>query len=278
MHSTEEIMTTDGTPLYVQHWKPDTDDIKATVLLVHGIAEHMGRYAHVADRLATSGYAVSGMDLRGHGKSGGQPRAYVDDFHIFAEDVEFLRQHMMTDGSNKPLVVLGHSMGGLIGVLYALKYQEHLAALVTSGAALALGDSISKAAIVVGKFLAKVMPKFPVEKLSADTISRDQAVIDAYKADPLVYRDKVRARMGLGIINAGEYALERVDTLQIPLLIMHGEQDQATSPESSRLFYERAGSEDKTLKMYAGLYHEIFNEPEQDDVLNDVVEWLDNHI
>lgn len=277
MSQTEYISASDGTKLYVQHWKPNRSPIKAVILLVHGIAEHLGRYKHVADLLVENGYAVSGMDLRGHGSSEGQPRVYVDDFHIFVEDVELLRQQLVGMMPKLPVFLLGHSMGGLISVLYALKYQQHLAGLVTSGAALSLGNAIPKAVIMVGKVLARVLPKIPVEKLDASTISKDQAVIQAYKADSLVYQGKVRARMGIGLIEAGEYALERVETLTLPLLIMHGAEDQATSPESSRLFYNRAGSSDKMLKLYDGLKHEIFNEPEQDMVLMDMLAWLDQH-
>jgi alpha-beta hydrolase superfamily lysophospholipase len=277
MHKAEHISAADGTQLYVQHWKPDTGDIKAVILLVHGIAEHLARYNHVAATLVENGYAVSGMDLRGHGKSDGQPRVYVDDFHVFVEDIELLRQQVVVMMPDFPVIVLGHSMGGLISVLYALKYQQYVAALVTSGAALALGDSIPKAAIMIGRMLSKILPKAPVEKLDVTYISRDKAIVEAYRADPLIYKGKVRARMGIGIIEGGKYALERVETLKLPLLIMHGTKDRTASPDSSRLFYEHAGSIDKTLKLYDGLYHEIFNEPEQDVVLADVVNWLDQH-
>jgi alpha-beta hydrolase superfamily lysophospholipase len=175
------------------------------------------------------------------------------------------------------MFVLGHSMGGLIAAQFALRYQDQMRGLVTSGAALLPGEDVPPLAVRAGKLLARIAPKMTLVALEATAVSRDPDVVAHYESDPLNYRGKIRAGIGGSMFINGEAVLKQAHTLTLPMLVMHGEADRLIPAQASRLLYERAGSEDKTLKIYPELYHEIFNEPEKAQVLADLVAWLDAH-
>ncbi|HET7690515.1 MAG TPA: alpha/beta hydrolase [Nocardioidaceae bacterium] len=264
-----------GEQSYWQAWLPD--ETKAVVLLSHGVSEHSGRYAHVGTRLADAGYAVYAIDHHGHGRSGGTP-GNIGRMAWVVEDLHTLRRLATEQHPDVPVFVLAHSLGGLIALDYVTtKSQAGLAGLLLSGAAVdpAVGSRIERA---VAPLVSRFAPNLRVTALSADAISRDPAVIRAYVDDPLVYTGKVRARTGAEALAAVARVQERVGSLTLPLLAMHGSKDTLTSPSGSELVYERVRSDDKTLKLYDGLFHEIFNEPEQDSVLDDVVGWLDKRV
>lgn len=267
-----EIHTSDGVRLATAAWVPDAP--KALVLLAHGHAEHIGRYAHVIAALNDHGYAVCGQDHRGHGRSGGERALamrfddYVDDFRLMA--IEAQARH-----PGLPVIVLGHSMGGLIASRYALAWQEDLSALVISGAAFIVDEGVSTPARLVARMIARIAPKAPVPRGDADTLGYDPAVAAAFKADPLNYHGKTRMRTAVEMSNAGADALERASGLRIPLLAMHGADDRLTSPRGTELFYERASSTDKTLKQWPHMKHEIFNEIDRASVIAFMRDWLD---
>jgi len=268
--------TKDGIPLHVQHWT--VPNPKGAAVLVHGLAEHSGRYEHVAAALNQAGYAAVTLDHRGHGKSGGNPRVYVTDVDIFVDDLKTLWDTTAAAYPDKPLFMLGHSMGGQVALRFALRYQTHMAGLVTSAVGVLPGESISPFIIAIGKQIARVAPMIKLTALESATISRDAAVVSAYNTDPLVYRDKVRAGMGKALLDGGKDALERAHTLTLPLLILHGGDDRLVPIAASQRLYHNAGSANKTLKIYPQLYHEILNEPEKAQILADVVAWMDAHV
>ena len=273
-HHDEGTFTSfDGLTIHHRSWRPD-GDAKAVVLLVHGLGEHSGRYGHVAGRLIAEGYAVHALDHRGHGRSGGR-RVFVKSYDEFMADLIQFRAHVEAQHPGLPLVVLGHSMGGNLAVGHVLDHQDGVAGLALSGPALAIGDALSPLRMKILKLVAKVAPGVRPEGLDSAAISRDQAVVDAYRADPLVYTGKMSAGIGAALVAAMERFPDRYPSLRIPLLIMHGTDDRLADVSGSEALEAGATNAQVTAHYYDGLYHEIFNEPEQAQVLDDLVAWLD---
>jgi alpha-beta hydrolase superfamily lysophospholipase len=274
-HETGTYTAPDGVKLFTQHWLPP-DDPKAVLFLVHGLAEHSGRYAHVAAFMVARGYAVYTMDLRGHGESPGL-RGYIDRFTVYLDDLHGYLQTVKAAHPDRKVFIIGHSMGGVLSLNFTARYQSELAGMITSGAPLAAGEAVSPAVLALTKVLSTILPRLPVMALDAGTVSRDPAVREAYDNDPLNYRGKIRARLGAEIVALMDGARAGLRTITIPALAMHGGEDSLSDPASLPLIAEQIGSADLTHKLYDGLYHEIFNEPEQDEVLGDVADWLDAH-
>lgn len=245
------------------------------VCIVHGFGEHSERYEWVGTQLAAAGYAVRACDLRGHGRSPGR-RAYVKSFGEYLRDVDALVTWAREEHPRKKLFVLGHSMGGGVAALHAVTRPGAADGYVLSGAA-ATKEAEGWRAKLFG-VLARVAPRVRLGRLKADAISRDPEVVEAYKTDPLVYR----GRMYLGLVGAAMRAAHRITDgaqwCEAPVLILHGEADSLVDASASEALYERWGFEDKTLKVYPGLYHEILNEPEREEVLAEIVEWLDARV
>jgi alpha-beta hydrolase superfamily lysophospholipase len=245
------------------------------ILVVHGVAEHAGRYHHVADLLVGLGLRVAIPDHRGHGRSGGK-RLLARELSEFTTDLETLRTLELVDG--RPTYLLGHSMGGEIALDYALDHQDVLAALVLSAPAVLPGDDISPFLMRVAKVMGKILPGLPGQKLGSASISRDPAVVKAYDEDPLVFRGALSAGIGGAMLRTMETFPARLPSLRLPLLVMSGSDDKIVKPEGAELVVRLAGSQDKTLKMYPGLYHEVFNEPEKELVLGELRDWLKAHL
>lgn len=254
-------------------WEPDADS-RGVLVISHGLGEYGRRYDHVARRLSTLGLTVVVPDHRGHGRSGGA-RAGLKKFSDYTDDLDTLIDRV--SGGNE-VFLLGHSMGASIALSYALRYQSKLQGLVLSGAAVVPGADQPKAALAIAKVLGRFLPTLPTAKLVVDGISKDPAVVAAYNADPQIFRDKIPAGLAGGLVSEMDTYPSRLPSLTLPLLVLHGGEDKMTDSEGSRLVVQLAGSDDKTLKIYPGLYHEIFNEPEQDVVLDDVAGWLEAHL
>lgn len=275
-HSTGTIQTADGLNLYTEAWLPEGNP-RAAVLIVHGIAEHIGRYRHVAEYLAGHGYAVYGIDHRTHGKSEGEPRVYIKDFNRPVDDLKRYLDTIKANHPDKPVFIYGHSMGSLIATLFVLRYQDQLAGFVSSGSPLTLDSMFSRAVLVTGRLLNRVVPTLPMVKLNLDSISRDPAVVKAYVTDPLVHAGRMRVGMAANGNDLIEPLRQRLTEITLPLFIIHGGEDRTTPVSGSQLLYERASSADKTLEIFPGLYHEVHNEPEKEMVLADIVGWLSDH-
>lgn len=246
---------------------------RAAILLVHGYAEHSGRYGHVAERLVGEGLAVYAPDHRGHGLSEGV-RADVRRFEDYLSDLETLLVAVREREPARQVILLGHSMGGAIAVLFAARRGEGLAGLITSGAGVKLGEAVSPLLALVIRALALVAPRAPVAPMDFEGVSRDPEVVARYRSDPLNYVGRIRARMGRELLRATELAAAELPYVALPSLILHGAADRLADPAGSRMLHDRIASTDKTLRLYDGLYHEIFNEPERDEVLDDVAGWL----
>jgi alpha-beta hydrolase superfamily lysophospholipase len=263
-----------GVPIAHREWIPD-GDARGSVVIVHGINEHGGRYAHVAQRLVRDAWLVAAIDHRGHGLSGGR-RAAVERFDDWVADLDTYVRRVLLDAP-QPLFMLGHSLGGLIAIVYALHHQDNLSGLVLSSPSVIPRSGVSSATLRTGRLLSRVAANLPVVALRLDAVSRDPDVVKAYRDDPLVHLGKVRARTGAEILDAITEVQRDIGRLKLPLLSVQGTVDLLVDPGSARWVDEHAGSADHTLRIYDGLYHEVFNEPERDAVLDDVARWLDAH-
>ena len=274
-HTYEEskLTASDGLVLYTQSWCAAQP--KATIVLIHGISEHSTRYRHVGEYWAAHGYTVHTMDLRGHGRSPGK-RILVRQIEEHSHDVGTLLTWARQQAPTLPLFLFGHSMGGLIVTYYTLTQSPDLAGVILSGPALKLNGA-SPLLVAIGRIIAKVYPTFPMSTIDTTGISRDAAVVLANKADPLIYHDGVPAATALAMVKAVAYVQTHWSAFHWPLLILQGTADRIVNPEGSQQFYAQAGSTDKTLKLYDGFYHEVLNEPEKEQVMADIVAWLDNH-
>lgn len=273
-HKEHHLATEEGLDLYAQSWYVDTP--KAVVAMVHGIAEHGTRYRHVAAYLNRHGYDVHTFDLRGHGRSPG-PRSLFHHMDEHCADVDCFLDWVEGERHGRPLFLLGHSMGGLIATYYILTQHPTLQGVILSAPAVKL-QGVSPLLVAVGRVVAAVLPAVPMRQLEFAGISRDPAVLEENRNDPLVYHGGIPAATGLAMVRAVTYVQHHFAEFQLPVLILHGTADRMVSPEGSKEFYEKVQSTDKTLKFYKGLYHEIFNEPEKEEIFADICTWLDERL
>lgn len=272
-HSEGTFDADDGLTIFHRAWLPEGDQ-RAVVLLVHGLGEHSGRYHHVAERLVDAGFAVHALDHRGHGRSEGA-RAFVRSYDELMRDMVRFRALVEEQHPGLPLVILGHSMGGNIAMGHTLDHQDGVAGLALSGAALRPVDELPGIQRTALRVLSKVAPQLRPQGLDLATLSRDPEVVAAYHADPLVHAGKVPVGLAAALFGAMDRFPERYDTLTVPIWIGHGTADRLTAVDGSRELAARATNAEVTAHYYDGLYHEIFNEPERDRVLDDLVAWLD---
>lgn len=261
-----------GVPIVYDVWRP-AGEVRAVVVLAHGYGEHARRYDHVAERFGNAGLATYALDHRGHGRAGGK-RVRVRHMKEFVHDYRELVRIAREENPDLKVVVLGHSMGGGIVFAYGVQHSDDYDLMILSGPAIAAHEGVSKAKAVVGKAIGSVFPNLPIEAINADHVSRDPEVVAAYKADPLVYRGKVPAGIGKALLMIGEKMHLLAPGITAPLLVVHGEEDKLVAAEGSRRLVQHVGSNDVELKIYPDLFHEVFNEPERDRVLDDVVEWI----
>jgi len=260
--------------IYYQCWLPESES-KAVLLIVHGLAEHSGRYMNVVNHFVPLGYAVYGIDHIGHGKSDGS-RVYVRRFEDFTDTLKIFSDMISDWQPEKPIFLVGHSMGGLIGSIYLLDHQDKLSGAVLSGPSVKVPDNISSATVLVAKLFSTLMPKLGLIALEAEGVSRDPAVVQAYLNDPLVYTGKTTARLGAELLKAMKCVAVDASKITLPILIVQGGEDRLVDPDGAQMLHDTVGSVDKTLKIYDGLYHEVFNEPEHLKVLGDVEAWLES--
>ena len=261
-----------GLDIYWQAWLPDGTP-RAVVVLAHGASEHSGRYAWTGEQLAERGYALYAIDHRGHGRSAGD-RAVIDRMSHAVEDLHTLVEKAAAAHSGRPVVLLGHSMGGAVALSYTIEHEDALDALVLS-APLAALEAASPVARVAGRVLSVVAPSLGVVAIDSTAVSRDPQVVADYDADPLNYHGKLPARTVAELTSAIDGYPDAVQRFDLPLLVMHGMADRLTPLAGSEMVVQRAGSKDKELKRYDDLFHEILNEPERRQVLDDIAAWLD---
>ncbi len=256
--------------LHRRRWS--ADDPHRVLVIVHGLAEHSARYEHVGRYFAARGYAVHAFDQRGHGESGG-PRVHAPSFEVLLDDVEAFLGLLRGEHPGLPLVLLGHSMGGLEVASLLVSRRPQLHAAVLSGPALRVPAGALR--MTLGRVLSWVAPRMQIPSgISPDSISRDPQVVADYVADPLI-PSTLSVGLGAALIDAARATAERGGGVEVPLLIVHGEADTLCDVEGSRAFHAQVNAPGSALRTYPTLRHEVFNEPEHEIVLADVAEWLD---
>ena len=262
----------DGLELYEQCWLPPAD-ARAVVLLVHGFTEHGGRYAELAEQLNRHRYAVHALDLRGHGKSEGT-RTLVRSFDEYLADLEVFCGRLRRRWPRKPLFLFGHSMGGTIVGLFAATRPVDAQGLVLSAPAVRIGKCVFPVLRRLASFIGWLFPRLRCVRLGTGWISRDPRVVEHFRGDPLVFHGRFPVRTGAEILRAAQQLQDSAQDVRLPLLILQGTGDRIVDPEGSRRLHLGAASKDKTLQLYEGLYHDLFHEPEKEQVTADLIEWL----
>jgi alpha-beta hydrolase superfamily lysophospholipase len=275
-HTERSFAGAGGVRIVYDVWTPEGTP-RGVVVLSHGYAEHARRYDHVAQRFGEAGLVMYALDHRGHGRSGGK-RVWLKQLSDYTEDFAALVGIAAAEYPELKRIVLGHSMGGGIVFAYGAEHPDDYAAMVLSGPAVAAELEVAKPVAVIGKAVGKYFPGAPAQKIEADAVSRDPEVVATYKADPLVYHGWLPAGIARGLLQVGENQPQLAAKLTAPLLIVHGEDDRLVNVEGSRMLAENAASAEVALKVYPGLFHEVFNEPEKERVLDDVVAWIEVHL
>jgi alpha-beta hydrolase superfamily lysophospholipase len=262
----------DGLTLFRRAWLPDT--ALRVLLVVHGFGEHSGRYDELGAWFAAHGCAVHALDQRGHGRSGG-PRTHVDRFARFLDDLAAFHAIVREEYPTAPITLLAHSMGGLIGLAYLAERRPVLSSAIISGPALAGERAIPRSRVLLARALGRLAPKLRMAAgLDLTGLSRDEEVLRRYLADPLVERT-MTASLGAELLAAGAATRERAADIATPVFLMHGKQDTLCPVAASEDFAARLTSAGSALRVYPELRHEIFNEPEREQVFADAWRWIE---
>ena len=256
-----------------QGWLPETAP-RAVIVVSHGLAEHGGRYETLAAELVQRDYAVYAVDHRGHGRSSG-PRANIDRFSYLVSDFCAFTGRCARQHPDTPVYMLGHSMGGAVAFASALRLQDSLRGLVLSAPALATDQKVPPLQEMFVRFLSVVAPNTGALTLPANAVSRDPSVVARYEADPLVHHKAIPARTLVELLGAMQGFPASARELRLPTLILHGTADTLVPLAATRPVYQAFGTRDRIVKLYDGLYHEVFNEPERERVTADLFRWLE---
>lgn len=277
-HNMGIFLADDTVRIFYQSWKAKAP--KAVIVVSHGIGEHSGRYGNLMDSLAGKGFSFYASDHRGSGKSGGK-RGHVETFYKFRDDLKkFIEEVVKKENKGLPIILIGHSLGGLIAELYALEHPRDLSGLILSAPALINVIPVPAWKTAMAKLLASLMPTLTMNnEIDPSLLSSDPDVVKAYIDDPLTH-DKVSAKFYVEYLKAAEEAIARAKELAMPLLVIHGVGDKIVSIKGSQHIYEQAQSKDKTLETFEGLFHETMNEKvdERRKVLRILDDWIMKHM
>jgi alpha-beta hydrolase superfamily lysophospholipase len=261
--------------IFFQKWLPE-QEAKGIIALVHGLGEHSGRYNHVAGFFTSQDLAMVAVDTYGHGQTTGK-RGHADSMEAYMEQISRLLELAKQTVPDKPVFLYGHSMGGALVLSYLFRYKPAINGVIATAPAVRPGFELPKPLVIIGKIARAIAPSFTqANSLDLENLSHDRAVIEKYKADPLVH-NQVSGMVGISLIEWGEWLLHHAKHTPVPLLIMHGTEDKLTSYEASKQLASQL-SGDVTFKSYQGLYHEIHNEFEKENVFNDMLTWIKKHL
>lgn len=275
MVRTELTSTTqDGLKLYGCEWRPDSTPAKGLIVLVHGIGEHIGRYEHVAEAMTQAGFVLAGYDLRGHGRSQGQ-RGHTPSYDTFLDEIGQSIEENHKRFPDLPCFLYGHSMGGALVLNFGLRRPSVIKGVIATGPMLRTAFAPPAFKVMLGRMMDRMFPAFSMTNgLEAGTLYHSSGEDKKYETDPLVH-GLLSARLGIAMIDNGLWALNHAAEFPLPLLLMHGGDDRITDPKASREFADKVGN-NCTLKIWNGLYHEIHNEQEQNEVFNFMVTWMNS--
>jgi alpha-beta hydrolase superfamily lysophospholipase len=255
--------------------KSPGDSVRAGIILVHGIGEHIGRYSYWIDRLCKNGYGFAGVDLPGHGRSDGK-RGHINSYSLADEMLDFLISEYKKTFPGVPVFIYGHSLGGGIVLQYILRKNPGINGAVVTSPWLRLSFAPDRTKLLLARIMKNLLPSLTQPSgLVVKFISHDQKVVDDYIADPLNH-NKISVGLFISAVNAAHYSLEHAGDLKVPLLLMHGSDDQITSPQGSIDF--AAKTKMAELKIWDGGYHELHNETFKEDVLTYIEKWIEKQI
>lgn len=272
-HLETNYQSPDGVKLYLQAWLPENPT--ASLLLIHGLGEHSGRYGSLVKGLAGLGIAVFTFDGRGHGKSDlPHPSAYFDSYEQYLQDIHALFGKVKAYVPGVPTFIFGHSMGGGMAVAYALKFRPEDTRFILSAPAIKEAEGTSAVLVAISGILNRISPKRPALALDILGVSRIPKEVEKYKNDPLVFQNKIPVRTGYELLQMMRYIQSNAGNFDFSLLIMHGTADRLTNPKGSRMLFEKSTSKDKTLKIFDGAYHELLNDLDREEVLKLILDWV----
>ena len=252
-------------------WIPEKP--KAILFILHGIFEHGGRYRHVAKYLNDDHIGVVAADHYGHGRSPGK-KGYIDSWDHLVTDTDHWIESIKAQYPGIPFFLLGHSLGGLLAVSYLMKRSPVFKGVILLSAALRVKEDLSPLLQKLAPLLAAVAPGLKTIKLDATAVSRDPVVVSNYLNDPDVYTGKVYAKTGNETLRTTKEIRKTFSKFEWPVLVLHGTADRLTEPQGSQDFYDQIISKDKTIKFYDGWYHELVNEPGNEQVLEGIRVWI----
>ena len=267
----EKVRSAGDVEIHVRAFPP-VGRPRAAVVMCHGVNSHGGQYLWPGTQFAAAGLAAFALDLRGRGKSDGA-RYFVDDVADYVADVASVIALAKSRHPGLPVFLLGHSAGGVVSCSYALDHQAEIAGLVCESFAFKV--PAPDAALAVIKGLSRVFPRLPVLKLKNEDFSRDPIAVRILNSDPLTLNEVQPAKTVAALVRANERLRREFPRITLPVLILHGTADRATMASGSQLFFDTAGSKDKTLKLYDGHYHDLLNDVGKEGVMADIATWID---
>jgi alpha-beta hydrolase superfamily lysophospholipase len=267
----ETVQGADGLKIFVRSWRPAAP-ARGVVAICHGVNSHSGYYPWAAEQLVASGLAVYALDLRGRGKSDGE-RFYIESINDYLNDVDTLVNLARSREPGLPVFLLGHSAGGVISCVYTLEHQSELAGLICESFAFQVAAPDFALAVVKG--LSHIAPHAHVLRLKNEEFSRDPKVVQAMNDDPLIEHETQPTKTVAELVRADERLKEEFRLITLPVFILHGTADKVTRPGGSQLFYDSAGSGDKTLKLYDGHAHDLLNDFGKEVVIGDIKGWIE---
>jgi alpha-beta hydrolase superfamily lysophospholipase len=267
----ERIQSADDVEIHVRAFPP-VGRPRAAVVICHGVNSHGGQYLWPGGQFAATGFAVFALDLRGRGKSDGE-RYYVDDVAQYVDDVAAVIALAKSRYPRLPVFLLGHSAGGVVSCTYALDHQAEIAGLVCESFAFKVPAPDAALAFIKG--LSHVAPRLPVLRLKNEDFSRDPIAVRILNSDPLTLNEVQPAKTVAALVRANERLRREFPRISLPVLILHGTADRVMMPSGSQLFFDTAGSKDKTLKLYDGHFHDLLNDAGKDSVLADIRAWIE---
>ena len=259
-----------GLNIFTRSWRPEGEP-RGVVVIVPGFNSHSGQYLWVGEQFAALGLAVYALDLRGRGRSDGE-RFFVEKIEDYVDDVATFVRMAKSENPGLPVFVLGHSAGGVVSCVYTLDHQSEIDGLICESFAYEL--PVPDLVLSFLKGLSHITPHTHVFSLKNKDFSRDPQVVESMNIDPLIMGESQPAQTAAVMINADNRLREEFPLINLPLLILHGTEDNATKPSGSQHFYGQAGSTDKTLKLYEGHFHDLLNDIDKEVVMADITGWI----
>ena len=274
MKSEDTFKGSAGVNIATRSWSPE-GKARGIVIFVHGFNSHSGYFKWPAEQFASQGFAGYALDHQGRGKSEGE-RFFVEKFSNWVDDVNTLAGIARSENPGLPVFVLGHSAGGLIASTYTFEHQQDVSGLICESWAYDVG--LPNLVQLAFEGVARLAPHLPLYTLKNEIFSRDPKVVEEMNNDPLINKEKEPAETASEVLKAAARIKANMPNLKVPVFIIHGTDDKATRPAGSQYFYDNVGSEDKTLKLYEGGYHDLLNDIDKETVMADILAWINERV